>query len=489
MKIHEERMKRYNSIGTYGNGVGTTLNIMPAVPSNLFPNLTNKGHHHSAATASNSGSGSTTSPSAKKTGKLEKAPHYESAIHNFPGNATVLSSLIESQSFIADRFTENVVFTKENTLKNIMGLRQELEDEARVMQRLGDSLLSELKAAEDDVQETWDAYYTVAQKALSSSRPKNILSNTSAISNSTKDEELKFTENCTDVWLMEMHYRMSVAYLTTIWDKSSKELAKLFSNMKEMESNRRSRLREIMVQYMQRQERLFLSIPSQITPVMQSLLAYSVDKVKIDTEVQTQIRNRALTLQREEETSKKASAEKKPGRGLTNVPDIPKSYELQSPLMSELMIKADVVEKKTDRLGSIFKPTLAIATADAFLHLFELPPTAKLELGSAAEVAFHWLVPPVEITTEAMAKAGRKAKNKAWFQFLTPAESICLTNSAISFSEREGNSTFEITEVVGNTNSATKMFMKSQGLKRKFTIRLYSGHEMVNWLLALRGQE
>ena len=39
--------------------------------------------------------------------------------------------------------------------------------------------------------------------------------------------------------LLEIHYRMAVAYLAIVWKKSSKELTNLFAGMKEMECNRR----------------------------------------------------------------------------------------------------------------------------------------------------------------------------------------------------------------------------------------------------------
>merc|ERR1719469_1177214 len=96
-------------------------------------------------------------------------------------------------------------------------------------------------------------------------------------SNSSPGNNKQFPGNFTpddirDVWIVEMHYRMSVAYLTTTWEHSSTELSKLFQSLKEVECNRRYRLRELLLLHMQRQERLWLSIPGLVAPVVKDLM-------------------------------------------------------------------------------------------------------------------------------------------------------------------------------------------------------------------------
>ena len=51
------------------------------------------------------------------------------------------------------------------------------------------------------------------------------------------DVEVK---GCADVWVEEMRYRMAVAFLSSVWEKCSSELSKLFLSMKDAECKRRT---------------------------------------------------------------------------------------------------------------------------------------------------------------------------------------------------------------------------------------------------------
>ena len=62
------------------------------------------------------------------------------------------------------------------------------------------------------------------------------------------------------------------------------------------------------------------------------------------------------------------------------------------------MIKAKVIEKRSGIMGA-WRVTLAVVTADNFLQLFELPANSKMQQGSAPEVAFQNLIPPVLVPT------------------------------------------------------------------------------------------
>ena len=67
--------------------------------------------------------------------------------------------------------------------------------------------------------------------------------------------------------------------------------------------------------------------------------------------------------------------------------------ELDSPLKSALLGKAKVIEKRKEGMMGGWKPVLALVTADNFLHIFDIPTTAKVQSGSAPEVAFNSLIP------------------------------------------------------------------------------------------------
>jgi len=298
---------------------------------------------------------------------------------------------------------------------------------------------------------------------------------------------------------------MSVAYLTTTWEQSSTELSKLFQSMKEVECNRRFRLRELLLVHMQRQERLWLSIPALITPVVKDLMDRPTDIPTVEREVQNHIRSRAADIKRNKDnteakerlaergkskssvvshTSKTSKVgEMDAGPGLTCAEELDPNYELVSPLMSDLLLKADVVEKKSDSgIIGLWKTTLVIATSDSFLHFFDIPQNSGVRPGSAAEVAFQALVPPIAVPSEDMIKNGKVLSGRSWFEYLIPADSVSLKRSMISLNETKGDCIFEVTETVESHGAAKIFHMKST---RKFSIKLFSNHEMVSWLLAL----
>ena len=105
----------------------------------------------------------------------------------------------------------------------------------------------------------------------------------------------------------------------------------------------------------------------------------------VEEDVQFSIRERAMMIQRDEEEHKQIlydeagiDPEKPPGPGLTNVQEKDANFELSSPLVSDLLSKAKVIEKRSPGMMSAWKVCLAIVTHDSFLQLFELPAHCKL---------------------------------------------------------------------------------------------------------------
>jgi len=286
----------------------------------------------------------------------------------------------------------------------------------------------------------------------------------------------------TDVWLVEMHYRMSVAYLTTVWEKSSKELSNLFAGMKEMECNRRFRLRELLVLYTLRQERLWMAIPPLLKPVSDNLAERQMDTKAIEKDVSQSVREKAQELQKEDDAI--LTTDPMNGPGLAGVPEPEESFELQSPLMSDLLSKTEVIWRKSDKIMSVWKPCLACTTTDGYLHLFEIPPAAgNIVTGTAPEIAFQTLVPPVEVPTEDSIIDGAMPSARSWFEHLVPGVSLDLKNTSVSFCQQKGNTTFDITETMALSGFSK---ISKNVRKRKYSLRLYSSQHMVEWLLALR---
>ena len=221
-----------------------------------------------------------------------------------------------------------------------------------------------------------------------------------------KSEEKEFMEDCVDVWLVEMHYRVAVAYQSSAWEKASTELSKLFTSMKETECQRRSDLREYLVAFCQRQERLFISLPEIHSPVLQDLVGRPMDIDTLEVTVQSSIRKKAQFLQKEET--------KKPGKttptSLEGADSTDGTFMLESPLMSDMMCKSKVLEVRGSGLMGAWKCMLAVITADSFLHLFDVP-SGRVSSGSAPEVAFQALVPKVQVPTKENVKSGKHHAN------------------------------------------------------------------------------
>ena len=144
------------------------------------------------------------------------------------------------------------------------------------------------------------------------------------------------------------------------------------------------------------------------------------------------------------------------------------------------MSKAKVIEKRSPGLMSTWKVTLAIVTEDSFLQLFDLPSTCKLHSGSAPEVAFQNLIPPVVVPNLEGIKAGVKIPSaKTWFDNLAPTESFVLSNCTVSIKDAAAKdpNTFELVEAI-----SSKMMART----RKMQFRAVTRDEAVDLVEALK---
>jgi len=414
----------------------------------------------------------------KKGFKLHAANHsfLDSASNERRG--AMLTTLIESQGIIAERFEEHSALVLKDIVPELSSLSRQLDAEVKVVEALGDAILKELAEAEHTVVEAWEKYFEIAVKSLSSG--SKIGKKRDGAADSL--EQIEPTEDSVDVWLVEMHYRMSVAFLAACWDKASTELSRLFTSMKETECQRRFRLRELLISALQKKERLFVGLPSVLTPVLQDLVNRPMDSANIEDDVQTSIRLRAQSIQRSEMAVTKSKPE---GLGLAGVDLDSGKFELTSPLTSDLLCKAKVIEKKASGMMGGWKIALAVVTADSFLHLFDVPSNMKVGSGSAPEVAFHALLPPVQIPTEQTIKSHTVPSPRSWSD-LTPALSIVLSNSCVSYSDAGKNTAFEITETYFN-EGANKIFGKTS--TRKIQLRTISQDETRDWVAVLKARK
>mmetsp|Transcript_4887 Transcript_4887/g.6907 ORF Transcript_4887/g.6907 Transcript_4887/m.6907 type:complete len:695 (+) Transcript_4887:142-2226(+) len=521
-----------------------------------------------------------TTTTTTATSSLDEKKNNDTNTTTTTSGSGMLSSLIDSQCIIAKQFGDNASHVSTEIVSEITVLRHELQTQVKEIEELGNAIIAELEIAENEVEEAWDAYYSMAMKVLNNSArhlmnrnsshgsadntsptalassasegggggtrdgsttPTNLTTAASAGASGLTTSPTPSTgggapggtgsststvvvENCNDVWVVEMRYRVAVAYQSMAWEKGSSELSKLFSNMKQAECARRVKLREVLIAFLNRQERLFLSLPSIQTPVLKDLVGRQMDRDSIEQTVQNSIRARAQFLQRKEATSGNKSKSKKDGPGLSgdssssSVPGAASEgdFTLESPLMSELLCKTKVLEVKRSGMMSNWKTVLAVVTADCFLHLFDLPSGSnhRVQSGSAPEVAFHSLVPAVQVPSAADAgifggsgsgssatasghasttpasdsgaafhHATTKGHSSSWSEHLSPSESLVLPNCTITVGPNQ--STFEMTETITN-KGASKVFGKNS--TRKLMLRAVTREETLEWIAALKAQ-
>lgn len=441
------------------------------------------GHNERSTTGSGGGSGVGASGAGTATSVVAMGDHYGKKgvplvmtdFYREENCGSMIYSLADSAASVSDRHAEMTRRMNDEVLPELASLLSHLKSEVVFMERLGDSIMKELESAEEEVCGAWDSYYegmldfTSGGGGSSSAGPPSTATTTSEASIVAATPT---TTQQKDVWVEEMRYRMAVAFLSTVWAKCSSELSKLFLSMKDAECNRQKHIKELLIKAVQSQERLWVGLPSSVTPVLKELIEWPMEQKTVEDDVQFSIRERAMSIQRDEEEHKLATEEKPLGPGLTGVKETDGNFELSSPLVSDLLHKAKVIEKRgTGMLGS-WKVSLAVITRDSFLQLFELPSTSRLHSGSAPEVAFQNLIPPVVVPSMEGTKAGIKLvpAAKSFFDNLVPSESFALPNCVVSLrdeNDAKNPNSFEIVETIP-TSGASKMFTKTVNRRMQF---------------------
>lgn len=260
---------------------------------------------------------------------------------------------------------------------------------------------------------------------------------------------------------METQYRVAVAYQNTAWDKGSAQLDELFRKVRQEEINRRMNLREFLVAFAQRQQRLFLSLPGIHTSVLEQLVGKEVSREEIERNVRAAVKDK-----------------------ITIASDINKNGgpPLESPLTSDLLSKAKVVERRGLSPGAEWIVSLAVMTADSYLHFFDLE-DSRISPSSTPEAAFQVLMPSVVVPTAETVLLGKANFAKGWTDTLTPTESIILARCLLQSS---ADTVFSITEKGGGTTAASKMFGKL--VDKKIQIRTQTRADRDDWINILTSQ-
>lgn len=270
---------------------------------------------------------------------------------------------------------------------------------------------------------------------------------------------------------METQYRVAVAYQNIAWDKGSFILDDLFQKLKQEEMRRRMNLREFLVAFVQRQQRLFLSLQGVNNSVLEELVGKELNQVEIERDIHNAITNRTKT-----------------GTLLSEMRSR-ESEHLESPLTSDLLSKAKVVERRVPSAGvptigghSDWKISLAIVTADSYLHFFDVD-DPRVIVSSPPEVAFQALMPNVILPSSENLVLGKSNFSKGWSDPLTPTDSIVLAKCVLQIIDE---TSFIIIEKGGGGTAASKMFGKL--VDKKVHVRTHAKGDKDDFIAILTTQ-
>jgi hypothetical protein len=262
-----------------------------------------------------------------------------------------------------------------------------------------------------------------------------------------------------------MQYRVAVTYQNLAWEKGNEELKKLFEKVKEEEINRRMNLREFLVAFAQRQQRLFLSLPDIQNKVLEELAGKEMTRDEMEKIVNSII-------------DEHASKYKKSTSFLANdAEDDFAEFNLESPLTSDLLSKAKVVLRKGH--GGDWTLSLAVMSADSFLHMFDVD-SPKVKLTTKPDVAFTLLAPPLVLPNIDNIKSGKSNFGRSWSTSLTPTVSMVLAKCRV---KQKDDNLFEMIESISPT--ATSKFTLGKKTRRRLQIQTPTKEETDDWIQIL----
>jgi hypothetical protein len=262
-----------------------------------------------------------------------------------------------------------------------------------------------------------------------------------------------------------MQYRVAVTYQNVAWDKGNEELSNLFIKVKQEEITRRMNLREFLVAFAQRQQRLFLSLPGIQNKVLEELAGKDLSRDEMEKAVHTIIEEHASRYKR---TTIGADQ-------VTACDDDFADFNLESPLTSDLLSKAKVVLRKAE--GGDWTLSLAVMSADSFLHMFDIE-SPSVNLRTKAEVAFTLLAPKLVIPNVDNQMLGKSNFGRDWSEPLTPTESMILGKCRV---KRLDDNCFEMVESL----SLTSKFAIGKTSKRRIQIQTPTKEETDDWIQIL----
>jgi hypothetical protein len=296
--------------------------------------------------------------------------------------------------------------------------------------------------------------------------------------------------NVEDGWLIETHYKTAVTYQMAVFEMATKELENLFEKIISLEEDRFQKLRQIMLAFVPRQQRLYIALPRQLKSVLDDLVGLRIDEESLQAVVDQAIKDRSHNHLKLSSTHRSSIMNRSRIKSVSESPE----EEVQdiesifgSPFNSSMILISNILELKPSGLGAMVNATwkivLAVVTSAGNFHVFELPQGTDWMARTPPE-AFRALYPSMEFDSQTAWTADRK---DPIIKSLTPTISLDMRICGFTVSNMRKRQ-FDVVEDRGAQKVGSR-FLKAVNAgslrSTRCTLRLAFASDAFEWVALL----
>lgn len=321
-------------------------------------------------------------------------------------------------------------------------------------------------------------------------RSDNDVSVSPSTQSSLAKNNFKQLEGLEDGWLIELLYKAAARNQRLIFDVACKELEKVYKEIVVFEELWVRKLHPLMVAFVPRQQRVFVSLPDHMKPALENLVGLRIDGESLQAHIDELIRDRSSDRLKKSQKSRSSIMNRSRLNAVKDTPDAEVEYIerlIGYPFDSSLILMSKVAELKPSGLGKIvnnsWKASLLIVTQEGNFHVFELPGVEVSVIGLSPAEAFRFLYPAMTFDSFDSWVQRRKYE---MVRRLTPAVSLNLRRCKVGVSRMIGRE-FEIMEEEVQTRNSffgenIIKAVKEQQRPTKCTLRLSSAQDTSEWV-------
>jgi len=295
----------------------------------------------------------------------------------------------------------------------------------------------------------------LSRQSISPAAVSSVASTSLNIAFSPAHSALRKISLVKDVWVRESLYRAAAQHQAKVWHTCMGLLAKMSDAVKEIELERSVKLHAMLLDFLPRERRLFIGLPAVPKPVMDKLMAYrEMDEEKMGENIDEALHKRSRIVLRIDNDQRSSFM----NRSRCKAPDL--TVKMDKPMEGEIFETemnryAGVIERRV--AAKVWKTTLAIMTADYYLHLFDVADDSDITVGMSPEEAYTKLLPDHEFPTSQSMNLGPRTDKV--LKDLIPTETLNLLNSTVATVDDH----VEVTETVPGRireKATRKFFLK-----------------------------